>query len=77
MTGTNEVECTEHINWVIDGTVHKCAKLPLPCPMCGKHSLAALPPPLLVQQPDETNVVCMPALGGCNQGFEVPLRYEW
>jgi len=38
------------------------------CPFCGKKALIALPP-FMFPQPDGTNVVCHPVLGGCNQGF--------
>ena len=40
------------------------------CPKCGATAIVALPPPLRAVQPDETTHVCMPALGGCNHGFE-------
>lgn len=45
--------------------------LPIDCPFCSKAAtLVALPPPELKKQPDATNVVCAPFLGGCNHGFD-------
>lgn len=41
------------------------------CPFCGKRALTMLPTWELAKQPDATNAVCNPALGGCNHGFEV------
>lgn len=40
------------------------------CPLCGEFALCVLPPVLLSKQPDDVTVVCHPALGGCNVGFE-------
>lgn len=42
------------------------------CPQCGAaESVVLLPAELLAEQPDDTNAVCAPFLGGCNQGFHV------
>lgn len=41
------------------------------CPHCFNRALAPLPPWELAKQPDDTTHVCVPALGGCNQGFAV------
>lgn len=41
------------------------------CPVCGVYAICLLPPRLLAQQPDDTNVVCHPKHGGCNHGFEL------
>jgi hypothetical protein len=42
------------------------------CGMCGCKTVCRLPPTLLAEQPDETNAVCLPSIGGCNQGWYVP-----
>jgi hypothetical protein len=39
------------------------------CPFCGKVALVELPKFMLKVQPDDTTIVCHPAIGGCNQGF--------
>lgn len=55
-------------------TSWECPALPLICPKCDKtETLFALPPPVLKKQPDDTNVVCHPAAGGCNHGFHFVL----
>ena len=41
----------------------------LTCLICGAKSVVPLTPQQLAAQPDETTLVCHPALGGCNQGF--------
>lgn len=41
------------------------------CPLCGVFAICQLPPKLRAQQTDGTNVVCHPAHGGCNHGFEL------
>lgn len=46
--------------------------LRIPCPMCQRVALVRLPQSLLAFETDGTNVVCHPALGGCNHGFEAP-----
>lgn len=45
------------------------------CPSCGKHALTRLPTLLLASQPDDTNIVCNPAHGGCNSGFATEAWY--
>lgn len=50
---------------------YTCIVLPQACQLCGKQALTILPPPVLKRQPDRTNVVCHPSLGGCNHGFEM------
>lgn len=58
------------VMWVIDGETYRVEVLPSPCPLCGAEgSMMPLPPPILMQQPDETTHVCNPAFGGCNHGF--------
>ena len=52
-----------------DGTSEASDRLELPCPLCDVDALAFLPDALLAVQPDDTSVVCVPALGGCNHGF--------
>lgn len=55
-----------------DRAEHETPRVLTPCPMCGATlTLTELPPPLKAIQPDRTTHVCHPALGGCNQGFEV------
>lgn len=57
--------------WVVNSRSYVCEVLPEPCPACGKFSLTGLPDPIRRAQPDNTNVVCNPALKGCNQGYEL------
>jgi hypothetical protein len=58
------------VSWVVGGVTHECERLLGACPLCfAQDCVVALPPPLLSQQPDDTTHVCLPALGGCNQGF--------
>lgn len=52
----------------------KCDAAPArQCPLCGV--IAVLPLDLATRQaqPDATNAVCHPMLGGCNHGFELAL----
>ncbi len=51
-------------------TVSTSDALHVACPMCQRLALVRLPPSLLALETDGTNVVCHPALGGCNHGFE-------
>lgn len=44
------------------------------CPQCGAAALCLLPFELMLKQPDGTNIVCHPVLGGCNHGFEAEVR---
>lgn len=63
----------EMIRWNIGKQTWECMVLPNDCPLCKKPAtLVALPLPELEKQPDGTNVVCHPALGGCNHGFDSP-----
>ena len=39
------------------------------CPRCGVVAVVPLTPKQLAAQPDDTTLVCHPALGGCNQGY--------
>lgn len=41
------------------------------CPSCYQLAVVPLTPKQLAAQPDATTHVCHPALGGCNQGFEL------
>lgn len=55
--------------WFVKGKAYDCVILPRNCPKCGVHALVGLPKPVIKAQPDETNIVCHPAIGGCNHGF--------
>lgn len=39
------------------------------CPQCSAVAVVPLNPVQLAAQPDNTTLVCHPALGGCNQGY--------
>lgn len=58
--------------WVVDGDPWEALRLAdSPCPVCGHvGALTSLPPPIQLAQHDNTTLVCNPAFGGCNQGFE-------
>lgn len=43
----------------------------LACPLCGERAVMRLTQDQLKAQPDDTTLVCHPALGGCNHGFAV------
>lgn len=58
----------EKIVWWIDGKAEE-TKIEGICPHCFAYAVAWLPKALLKVQPDDTTLVCVPALGGCNQGF--------
>lgn len=65
------------ITWLIGKRAYKCQVLPQTCPICkAKGTLVGLPPPILKQQPDDTNVVCHPNLKGCNHGFSLDVPNE-
>lgn len=57
--------------WAVIGKgSFECQILPQDCSLChADATLVGLPPTELAKQPDETNVVCLPSLGGCNHGF--------
>lgn len=44
------------------------------CPRCNVHAIVPLTQTQLREQPDDTTLVCHPALGGCNHGFAVDAK---
>lgn len=67
------------LNWVFgkspDVKVYEVAIEPGHCPFClANETVVELPPPLLEKQPDDTTHVCLPAIGGCNQGFAMTAK---
>ncbi len=65
-----EVETVPVVHWHIGGAVYQCAVEPEPCPSCGASDVVVeLPPPVRDEQVDGTTHVCLPSIGGCNQGF--------
>ncbi len=57
--------------WKIGERTFRVQILPQTCSECGHdETLTGLPEPMRQMQPDKTNVVCHPFLGGCNHGFE-------
>jgi hypothetical protein len=58
--------------WTVREIPYKCQILPQPCPVCKKAgTLVGLPAPILEDQKDGTNVVCLPFFQGCNYGFQI------
>lgn len=41
------------------------------CQFCNKFAVVKMPAELIAIQPDDTNHVCHPILGGCNQGYSL------
>lgn len=61
--------------WIFGKKTFTVPILKNPCPICKREgALMGLPPPLLKKQKDGTNIVCNPALGGCNHGFKGKVR---
>lgn len=59
------------VKWLVRGKAYETDISPGMCPMCFSFdTVTALPPPLLLKQPDGTTHVCHPTLGGCNHGFK-------
>jgi hypothetical protein len=54
---------------ITHGKSYECVVRPDACPLCGTVAVTELPPPIRAEQPDDTVLVCHPALGGCNCGF--------
>lgn len=58
--------------WTYRNQTYSCQILPNQCPICkATGTLVGLPPFLVKKQPDKTNIVCHPGIGGCNHGFEM------
>lgn len=62
---------TNTVTWMRGNEAEQIEHLAEACPFCGKLALTRLPTWEQAKQKDGTNVVCNPALDGCNQGFEV------
>ena len=45
------------------------------CQECGALAVVPLTPRQLCEQTDNTTHVCHPALGGCNQGYDVVMEH--
>ena len=69
-------QAKDYLLWSFGKKVFRCLIVPRPCPICrADGTLVGLPAPILKKQPDKTNVVCHPAFGGCNHGFELDIDF--
>jgi hypothetical protein len=67
----NDTKYRSSLEWHYKGSTYQCVVRHTACPVClSKGTITELPPPLRREQPDGTMMVCHPALGGCNTGFE-------